>query len=223
MQSIEATGKKFDLTKYLEAREKCIGAVDKVLSSLYLGMTEKDGHQLIEESLKELGSKKRWHPNKFRIEKDTQRSFKEQSLENSKLKEDDMVFVDIGPVFGDQEADYGKTIVFKPTQDSTDKVELAKASEKIFNELQMIWANDNITGEKLYEIADSLAKEKGYELNHSMAGHRLGDFPHALISRDKLSEFEHCPVEQLWVLEVHLRDVKTECGSFFEDILTKVK
>ena len=54
----------------------------------------------------------------------------------------------------------------------------------------------------------------------SMNGHRLGDFPHALHYKGKLSDFSEAPFPNLWVLEIHLIDEKINRGAFFEDILT---
>ena len=52
-----------------------------------------------------------------------------------------------------------------------------------------------------------------------MAGHRLGDFPHKVCSSKKLSKLEKVPVENLWVLEIHLIDEDSDQSAFFEDIL----
>lgn len=220
MQEIEATGKKFVKEDYLEARNLCLKAVDEIFKKLEAGMTEKDGHLLIEEVLKSFGSKKRWHPNKFRIENNTIKSFREISDADPKLRSGDILFIDIGPVFGDHEADLGRTIIFGESS-NPEKLKLAKASEEIFFELESLWKTENLTGEALYKKAEELSSARGYDFNPLMAGHRLGDFPHALISRDKLSDFNYQPVDLLWVLEVHIRCPKTNFGSFYEDILAK--
>ena len=65
----------------------------------------------------------------------------------------------------------------------------------------------------------SVIKLLGYQLNPNMAGHRLGDFPHALFYKGTLSNFDKQPIQNLWVLEVLITNNEDTFGSFFEDIL----
>lgn len=54
-----------------------------------------------------------------------------------------------------------------------------------------------------------------------MLDDRLGDFPHALYFKDSLSEVEFAPIENLWVLEIHIRCQESKRGAFYEDILSR--
>lgn len=126
----------------------------------------------------------------------------------------DLCFVDVGPIYEDHEADFGRTFVVEGGSS-----DLAKASERVFQNTGQAWHNQKLSGVALYDFMESQAKALGFQLNPKMAGHRLGDFPHKLLSSTKLSEFDQCPIKNLWVLEVHLLNRDGTRGAFFEDLL----
>ncbi|MEC9284267.1 MAG: M24 family metallopeptidase [Bdellovibrionota bacterium] len=218
---IQRTGPKFDLRSYLEARTQAIQTVDEILSNLEEGMSEKDGKDLINDYFLKINSKKKWHPSKFRIGKNTLKSFKEESDEQLRLKKGDAVFIDVGPVIGDHEADIGKSIVFSPQADSLNLLNFIESSKELFHFLKLKWQEHNLSGESLYKEAEEWCLDRDLVFNPRMAGHRLGDFPHALISRESLANFKEKPKDLLWVLEIHIINPKLQVGSFFEDILIK--
>ena len=78
MRHIEGVGPHFDFEKYQQARRKTISVVKEVSSNVFLGMSEEEGAKLVEETLKKYGAEKKWHPTKFRIGKNTTKSFKEK-------------------------------------------------------------------------------------------------------------------------------------------------
>ncbi len=99
------------------------------------------------------------------------------------------------------------------------KNNLIQANHKVFELTAQAWKKDKLSGLVLYQLAQMYSLELGYELNLGMDGHRLGDFPHHVHTRMGLGEFEQTPIVDLWVLEIHLRDLKRQEGAFFEDIL----
>ncbi len=211
---IEEVSKDFNLDLFLEARNKTINAVALIASRCFEGMSENDGLNIIDETLRELGSQKKWHPNKFRIGVNTTKSFRDQSVEGVRLEENDYFFIDIGPVFNGYEGDYGKTFKLGNSSDINCIV-----SENIFNELKIAWLEERLSGEDLYVKAQKLAHKNGYKLEERMAGHRLSDFPHALYYKGSLKDFDKIPLNNIWVLEILVIDNKIQRGSFFEDIL----
>lgn len=216
MQDPERTGEKFDLEAYLEARKVARRVALLFASHVDEGMDEEEGLGVLEELLKRNGVEKKWHPCKFRIGKNTLKSFREKSEPGVKLQKEDIFFIDIGPVVNGQEADFGQT--FTLGQDP-ELAKIQRASKKVWEELSDHWKQDRLSGKALYEKAVEIARREGYELNQDMRGHRLGDFPHAVHHRGKLGEFEKTPAENLWVLEVHLRHPERPVGAFYEDIL----
>ncbi len=218
----EKTGEKFHLETYHKARELCLNVVDRISKNVTLGMNEADGQQLIKEEFRNAGITKYWHPSKFRIGFDTSKSFRELPTAEICLAEGDLFFVDVGPVYEDHEADYGETFLFSSSPKftpKTDLIELREASRKIWQEIASLWKSGQLTGVELYLRADQITQSSGLRLNPLMAGHRLGDFPHSLFSKEKLAAFSKSPSVNLWVLEIHVVSDQLQCGSFFEDIL----
>lgn len=217
----EQLGPEFDLQKYLNARTLCQKAADIIIDRIEIGMTEKDGQALVKDVFKEFDITKFWHPTKFRMSTDTTKTFRDLPDENLKVVDQDMMFIDIGPIIENHEADFGRTVVLNKAGGSLNAsfVKLAKASEDIFRETEKYWKQTGATGIKLFEYAQNKTAEFGYRLDHRMAGHRLGDFPHQVFSKHKLFEFEQSPVQNIWVLEIHIVDDKLQRGSFFEDIM----
>ncbi len=218
----EKTGDKFQLETYFKARELCLSVVDLISKKVTAGMNEADGQQLIKEAFNDAGITKFWHPSKFRIGSDTTKSFRELPTPELQLAAGDLFFVDVGPIFEDHESDFGETFIFPPSMannPTAEKVLLRDASEKIWQETASLWKAGQISGMELYQRADQQARSLGYRLNPLMAGHRLGDFPHSLFSKEKLAALATKPAVNLWVLEIHIVSDHLRCGSFFEDIL----
>lgn len=218
MSNPEAISEDFNLSKFLKARELTIKAVETIANRIEVGMTEEDGFKVIDSVLSELGAEKKWHPHKFRIGINTTKAFKEVSEPDVKLKENDIFFIDIGPVFDGYEGDFGKTFT---VGSNSRYLEITKHVEQIFLKANEYWFNENPTGVELYDFLEKTAKELGYILNTAMNGHRLSDFPHAIYHRGKLQDFQSVPMENLWVLEVLIIRAFENYGAFYEDIIKK--
>jgi methionine aminopeptidase len=216
IQDCEKTGPLFNLETYLAARRSCIEAVDEIIKSVKPGMTEKEGQVLTKEIFKTKTANKFWHPTKFRMGPDTTKSFSELGNPEIICEAGEICFIDVGPIIDGHEADLGRSFTIR---ESSKYSALAESSEIIFKKTAAHWKVHQVTGEKLYEFASNEAEKLGYFLNTQMAGHRLGDFPHKVYSSEKLLNFKKVPIENLWVLEIHLIDEKSGRGSFFEDIL----
>ena len=147
------------------------------------------------------------------------------------VQPDDILFVDLGPVFEEWEADFGRTFVLG---NDPAKMRLRDSLEPVWNAVsKALWANaDKMTGEQFYELACAAAKEAGYEHGGAHAGHLIGDFPHERIPNDKvalyitpgndmaMSERDKKGERRHWILEIHLVDREKEIGGFFEQLLT---
>lgn len=216
MVSIEQTGKKFDLAKYWEGREKTINCLKNFAHGLEIGLSEKNLAKKLDAQLIEQGAEGFWHPTKIRVGKNTVLNFRDPLSDTTFSKADDLVFFDVGPIWQGHEADYGETFIHG---DNQDLIKLADASKTIFELSKRAWKEEGLTGNKLYAFASSEAQKVGLELNMNMDGHRLGDFPHALYFKGGLAEVEEVPSPNLWVLEIHLIDPILKRGAFFEDIL----
>ncbi|EQC47457.1 M24 family metallopeptidase [Bacteriovorax sp. Seq25_V] len=211
---LEANSSKFSNTILQKSRIQTIQIVKDFAKNLPLGITENEAKTRLEGVFNKAGSTKFWHPTKFRIGINTNKSFRDTSDEGITLQEDDVFFIDIGPILDGHEADYGETFC------NGEKFNfLANASKEVFNKTAKIWKEETITGAQLYDKASQIAKEMGYTLNTKMAGHRIGDFPHHIHYRGSLDEVDFHPIENTWILEIHLIHDETGYGTFFEDIL----
>lgn len=216
IEECERVGEKFELQTYLNARDLSIRAADEVILKVEPGMTALDGHSLIKEVFKKFGISKFWHPSKFRISTDTTKSFREPDDSSIFIKSGDICFVDLGPIYQGHEADFGRSFVVG-REDKNEK--LVQASHLVFQKTADHWRSSSCRGVDLLTFANKEASKLGYRINPTMAGHRLGDFPHKVFSSQKLFSFEKAPIENLWVLEIHLVDEEHRVGAFFEDVL----
>lgn len=216
MTKIHNVRDSFELDKFLEARRLTMQAVDIVSGSIEIGMQEADGLDLIDTTLKKLGADKKWHPNKFRIGCNTQKSFRDISEPNIKLQENDIYFIDIGPVWDNHEGDFGNTFT---VGENSEHQEISDAARQIFDKTARFWKEKNKSGKELYDFASLSAKSFGYELNDRMKGHRIGDFPHHLFYKGGLIDIDETPCNNLWILEIHIVSSEKNIGAFYEDIL----
>ncbi len=143
---------------------------------------------------------------------------------------DDILFLDLGPVFEDWEADFGRTFVLgsDPVKHKlrNDIGEGFAAGKKYFHE------HPDITACELYRHAQDLAADYGWEYGGPIAGHLIGQFPHERIADDKVSLYVHpdnpllmrLPDEhgrpRHWILEIHFVDRARQIGGFYEELLT---
>jgi Xaa-Pro aminopeptidase len=215
IRSEEKTGQQFNLDIYLASQEKTRKLVSLFSKLIVPGMTEVEAKALLEKLMDESGLEKRWHPSKMRIGKNTVKSFRDES-EPIILSESDLFFVDIGPVFSNHEADYGETFVIG---NNPQFIHLRDSTRKVFDLTKNEFHNNKLSGKDLYAFAENEASKLNLRLNTAMYGHRLGDFPHAVYSRDKLGLIEFSPTPNLWILEIHLIDDSIGRGAFFEDLL----
>ena len=213
---VQSFGESFDLTKLYEAREVARTLTYELAALLRPGMTEADAHRMYKELSAKHKVEKQWHPAKLRFGPNTVKSFREES-DPHVLQEEDVVFIDIGPVIYGHEADYGETFAFGS---QFDHKHIAETSRKVFQDVGDHWLKTRCDGEKLYEFAVSRARHYGYEMNRKSNGHRIGDFPHHIHFKGDLEEIREQIIPDAWILEIHLIDPKKRFGAFYEDILT---
>jgi Xaa-Pro dipeptidase len=170
-----------------------------------------------------------WHKRIVRAGKNTLLPYAENPPDLI-LGEDDILFLDLGPVFEKWEADFGRTFVLGSDQlkrKMQQDVGLAFADgKKYFHD------NPSITSNELFHYAHSLAEKYGWEFGGPIAGHLIGQFPHEKIAEDKVTLYVHpksyLPMHSCdekgqkrhWILEIHFVDREHEIGGFYEELLT---
>lgn len=122
--SFEGVSEKFNSDLLLTAQSKTWQLVHELASRVRAGWSEAQANQELEEMFRQAGVEKKWHPSKIRFGVNTTKSFRELSVPDVVLKETDIFFIDIGPVFAGHEADCGKTFVLHNNQLLTNEDQL---------------------------------------------------------------------------------------------------
>jgi|SRR5580704_3009298 Xaa-Pro dipeptidase len=170
-----------------------------------------------------------WHKRIVRAGRNTLQPY-EENPPDLKVSEDDIVFLDLGPVFEEWEADFGRTYV---VGSDPLKLKLCRDIEEAFaNGKKYFQQNPDITGADLYRYAQRLAELAGWEYGGPIAGHLIGIFPHEKIAGDKITLYVHpknhnrmrmpdaSGRERHWIFEIHFVDRAQEIGGFYEELLT---
>ena len=175
------------------------------------------------------GVKAHWHKRVVRSGANTLMPY-DKSPPDLTLQEDDIMFLDLGPVFEQWEADFGRTYVIGG---DPEKLRLRDDLEPIFQKAKLRYeTSPDITGAELYRYACDLAGEAGWEFGGAIAGHLVGEFPHERAPGEKsashispgnpgrLNDAYPSGAKRHWILEIHLIDRARQIGGFYEQLLT---
>jgi Xaa-Pro aminopeptidase len=215
-QNLEAVGRHYDADKMMDVRQMTRDAIRQIARAVKPGMVEEDAVEMAKDMLASLGMLRGWHDVYVRFGFNTTKTFGEASDPGVVLGEDDIFLIDIGPTWKEWEGDGGDTFV---TGNDLEKARCASDARDIFHEVRKHWLNTNDSGKMLYQVAIAAAERRGWVLNMDLSGHRLADFPHVAIYEGPMADVEFKPSRQLWVLEIHIRNVEHSYGAFFEDML----
>jgi len=216
VSTVEATGSRFELERFLAVRARTRKAVHRIAERVRPGMKEEEAKELARQILRELGMRRGWHHIIVRCGSNTTKDFMARSETGVTLKENDIFFVDIGPVYDEFEGDAGDTFVL-----GDDRLHWkAKTDARvIWDIVREKWFSDRPTGIELYEFAQKMTAELGWRLNLDLSGHRLCDYPHAAHYDGPLAEVGFAPRPNLWVLEIAIAHPDGTFGAFYEDLL----
>jgi Xaa-Pro dipeptidase len=175
------------------------------------------------------GTSTYWHKRIVRAGRNTLAPYDENPPDLT-VGEDDILFLDLGPVFEEWEADFGRTFVL-----GSDPVKLKLRDDigKGFLEGKKYFhQHPDITADELYRQAQKLAHDFGWEYGGPIAGHLIGQFPHERIPGDKVTLYVHPDnpnrmrdldaegQERHWIFEIHFVDRSRGMGGFYEELLT---
>ncbi len=215
--TLEGTKAYFSVEKFLKTREKAQEAVSRIVAQVKVGMLEEDANTMVVATLQEMGSTGSFHTPYIRFGTNTVKTFGADSDPEIFLGEDDIFFIDVGPVWDGYEGDAGETFL---TGNNPELKRCALDAQKIFQAVAEKWRTEtSSTGEELYQYADQMAQELGWELNFDLGGHRLGDYPSGDHYAGPLSEITFHPSPNRWMVEIHIRHPDHRFGAFYEDLL----
>jgi Xaa-Pro aminopeptidase len=203
-----------------EARRKTWAALERIAGTIESGMLEAEAAKQAQAILKEMGSPTFWHRTHIRFGKNTLCTFLDPSAPDTRLGENDIFFVDLGPVWEHgglkYEGDAGITgVVGKDPEHRA----AASVVREIFDASHAEWKKGVRTGKELYDWMATETERRGWQLQLKADGHRVSDFPHKLYCGRGVGELDYRPSPDLWVLEVQIRHPTRDFGAFYEDVL----
>jgi Xaa-Pro dipeptidase len=186
---------------------------------------------IFELASRDFGVEKHWHRRVVRSGPNTRLPFRARTPDRT-VEEDDIVSLDLGPVFGAYEADFGRTFVLGT---HAEKHRLNADLEAVFRAGQATYAaRPTMTGAELYASVVQMSAERGWGFGGEHAGHLVGVFPLAREERDAaknrirpdntsaMNEPGADGEPRHWILEVHLLDPTGTFGGFYEELLSLV-
>ena len=195
---------------------------------LQLGRDEREiEKEIYSIALEKFGVEKHWHkrivrsgPNTLTIAADNPPA--------RIIETNDIIYVDLGPVFEDWEADLGRTYVLGDHPGAPLVADLPVIFERVQTHYH---TSPGITGAELYAFAQKSAEEAGWIFGGVIAGHLVSEFAHAQIPGEKdltrihprnpapMRDPDSLGRERHWILEIHLVDPTRSYGGFYERLL----
>jgi len=177
---------------------------------------------------REFGVEKHWHKRIVRSGPNTL-TIANDNPPVRRIDAGDTVYVDLGPVFGEWEADIGRTYALGSDEA---KRKLVADLPNVFTAVQRHYhRTPDITGAALYAYAQRAAEDSGWAFGGVIAGHVIAEFPHMRLPGDKdlnrISPRNPTPMnspdgngrQKIWILEIHLVDHTRTFGGFYERLL----
>ncbi len=181
------------------------------------------GHELF-------GTRRHWHRRLVRSGVNTLSPYAVRTPDRV-LQEDDILFLDFGPVFRGWEADLGRTYVLGNDPDKQRLARDVDAGWRAGHEL--VHSNAQMTAAELFEFTSDWARERGWEFGGAHCGHHVGRFPHERVIGEDRKLSLLCPENSRrihttnrdghqthWIYEVHFVDRDKCIGGFHEQLLT---
>lgn len=216
-EEVERHHENFELAKFEAAQEKAKEVIERAAALVEPGMRESEAYKILAKEFRAAGTRKFWHPLHVRFGENTLLGYREKEKVDPVLKENDVFFFDVAPLFNQHEADYGKT--FFVGEDPLYK-KISEDVKEIYERVRKAWKEKGLTGIELYDFMAKEVQSLGWTLGPSyVKSHRISTFPHNLITNNKMSELEFSPGANRWILEVQIRHPEKAFGAFYEDVL----
>jgi Xaa-Pro aminopeptidase len=175
------------------------------------------------------GIEKYWHKRIVRAGKNTIFPYRENPADLI-VQEEDILFLDFGPVFEEWEADLGRTYVLG---ENTQMRKMKEDVEIAWNEGYEFYKKNRkgLIAADFYRFTCEVAKKLGWKFGHIHCGHLIGKFPHERIQGEEtlnyihpdnnhlMSEPDKMGNERFWIYEIHLVDKTESFGGFYEQLL----
>lgn len=218
--------------KLLEAEKTVIRLFETVWQQglVTAGKTEK---QLADEitglAANKFNINNHWHKKIVRSGANTLAKYSDDPVDRM-IQEDDILFIDFGPIVNDYEADIGRTYILG---NDPFKQKIRSDVERAWYEIQAwVKPQTQLKASDLFLYAEQKAHEYGWSWHGDIAGHIVGKFPHEQPDNPKSMELDIHPDnhnniflrdangnERHWILELQFIDADREIGAYFEQLL----
>ncbi len=219
-------------TKLLNAEKRVIQLFEAVEKNnlIVAGKSEKQLNQEIcNLAVEKFGIKEHWHKRIVRSGINTLAVYKKNPPDEV-LREDDILFIDYGPIVEEYEADLGRTYVIG---NDAKKIKLKNDVEKAWYEIKDWFDKQtSLKACELFHYAVEKAKAFGWSFTGDIAGHIVGKFPHEQPLDPKSWELDVHPEnandmflpdsngnKRHWILELQFIDKENKIGAYFEQLL----
>ncbi len=180
-------------------------------------------------AVKQFGIENHWHKKIVRSGKNTLAIYPDNPP-NRVIEKDDILFIDLGPIVDDHEADIGRTYVLG---NDAQKLKLKRDVEAAWYEIKE-WYHQQTTlkASDLFQYVVEKAKEYGWQFGGEIAGHIVGKYPHEQPADPKSLELDVHPEnhndmflpdadgnQRHWILELQFVDKENGIGGYFEQLL----
>jgi Xaa-Pro aminopeptidase len=217
--------------KIIEAEEIALQLFNEIANSdlIAAGKTEQEiSDEVFELARQHFGIERHWHKRIVRAGENTLLPYHENPP-NLTIQDDDILFLDFGPILEDWEADIGRTYV----------VGSDPYKHKLKRDVELAWLEANewfggqskLTGSEFFHYVMGLTAKYGWTYGNEMAGHIIGQFPHEKLEPQNYRLYVHkdnhndmlLPAAdghtRDWILEIHFVDAARKIGGFFEQLL----
>jgi len=216
----------------IAAQNKAEALFDEVVDSgmIRAGMLESELTQEIHAlAQSRFGVRRHWHKRIARAGPNSVLTYHDAAADR-RIADDDIVYLDFGPVFDEWEADFGRTYVLGADPGKHRLVGDIAAAFQRGKEFYRL--TPELTAGQLYDFVAALAAPAGWEFGATTAGHLIGHFPHEVSHTDaqrfsirhgngqRLREPDDNGRTRHWILEIHFVDRVKMIGGFFEELLT---
>lgn len=217
--------------RLLDAQDKAAQLFDEVerRAMIRAGISEKQLSDEINHLAADMfGVTRHWHRRIVRAGENTLQPFSERPPDRV-VADGDIVFLDLGPIFAEWEADFGRTFVLS---EDPHKIAVREALPRVWQAGREYFdQRPDITGAQLYDFVVGLAHAENFDFASSIAGHLVGEFPHKKIAGTGVEWYimpgSNKPMRRTdptgrvchWILEIHLADRGRGFGGFYEQLL----
>jgi len=222
---------KVRVERLLDAQDKAAHLFDEIerRGMIRPGVAEKQLSDEIRDLAADMfGVTRHWHRRIVRAGDNTLQPFREHPPDRV-IADDDIAFCDLGPIFEEWEADFGRTFVLG---DDPDKMAVRDALPRVWRSGRDYFdSHPDVTGAELFDHVVQAGHAEGFEWGSPIAGHLIGEFPHKKIAGSGVEWYvtpgSNKPMRRAdrrgrmchWILEVHLVDRGRRFGGFYEQLL----